>query len=142
MNPSKLFSAIPILSALALLATPSIGRCDRDTHGKSRTFELSRDHHHHHGGVFLYRPYPYYGYPYYYGPSFGVTIHRSYAPSDSGDLAADVQQQLRRRGYYHGPIDGDVGPGTRNAIRNYQDDRGLPVTGRIDRYLLRSLGIG
>jgi peptidoglycan hydrolase-like protein with peptidoglycan-binding domain len=53
----------------------------------------------------------------------------------------DVQQALRRRGYYHGSIDGDAGPGTRGAIRAYQDDRGLAVTGRIDAALVRSLGI-
>jgi peptidoglycan hydrolase-like protein with peptidoglycan-binding domain len=54
----------------------------------------------------------------------------------------DVQRELRRRGYYHGPIDGDVGPGTRAAIRAYQNDRGFAVTGRIDRSLLRALGVG
>lgn len=142
MKLAVLSFTIPMLSAVALLATPAVGRCDRDDHAKSRTFDRSHEHHHHHGGIFLYRPSPYYGHPYYYGPSFSVSVHRSYAPSYSSDLAVDVQRELRRRGYYHGPIDGDVGPGTRNAIRNYQDDRGLPVTGRIDRYLLHSLGIG
>lgn len=56
-------------------------------------------------------------------------------------LEVDVQSELRRRGYYYGPIDGDIGPGTRAAIRDYQIDRRLPVTGRIDTYLLRSLGL-
>jgi len=56
-------------------------------------------------------------------------------------LEADVQLALRRQGYYYGPIDGDIGPGTRSAIRNYQIDRRLPVTGRIDTYLVRSLGL-
>ncbi len=95
-----------------------------------------------------YRPNPYYQ-PYYYAaPSFGVTFGRSVysAPrpsysSYSDALAVDVQRALSRRGYYRGAIDGDVGPGTRAAIRGYQIDRGLPVTGRIDRPLLRSLGV-
>lgn len=56
-------------------------------------------------------------------------------------IEADVQLALRRRGYYHGPIDGDLGPGSRAAIRDYQYDRGLAVTGRIDTALLRSLGL-
>lgn len=56
-------------------------------------------------------------------------------------LETDVQLALRRQGYYYGPIDGDIGPGTRSAIRNYQIDRRLPVTGRIDTYLVRSLGL-
>ena len=52
-----------------------------------------------------------------------------------------MQRVLKRRGYYYGSIDGDIGPASRNAIRNYQADRGLKVTGRIDSSLLRSLGI-
>ncbi len=56
-------------------------------------------------------------------------------------IEADVQLALRRNGYYAGPIDGDLGPGTRAAIRDYQYDRRLPVSGRIDTYLLRSLGL-
>ncbi len=60
---------------------------------------------------------------------------------DFRPVEVDVQLALRRAGYYRGPIDGDVGPGTRGSIRAYQYDNDLPVTGRIDRYLLRSLGL-
>lgn len=56
-------------------------------------------------------------------------------------LEADVQIALRRNGYYNGPVDGDIGPGTRSSIRDYQYDRGLTPTGRIDTALLRSLGL-
>lgn len=65
----------------------------------------------------------------------------SYSSGYSDDLAVDVQRALARRGYYRGGIDGDVGPGTRAAIRSYQYERGLTVTGRIDSSLLRSLGV-
>lgn len=67
-----------------------------------------------------------------------------YAPRSnySDDLAVDVQRALRRNGYYGGDIDGDIGPESRAAIREYQRDRGLPATGRIDSSLLRSLRIG
>lgn len=61
--------------------------------------------------------------------------------SSSDELAVDVQRALARKGYYRGGIDGDIGPGTRAAIRSYQYQRGLEVTGRIDGSLLRSLGI-
>lgn len=103
-----------------------------------------------------YRPYGYssygYGYPYSYyrsAPSvsfvYSSSSPRYYrsAPSyrASSSLEADVQRALKRRGYYYGSIDGDIGPGSRNAIRSYQADRGLAVTGRIDSSLLRSLGI-
>jgi len=77
---------------------------------------------------------PYYGY---YGPPpRGVyTAHRYYS------LPMDVQYALSRCGYYAGPIDGDIGPASRRAIRAYQRDHGLPVTGGIDEPLLRALRV-
>jgi len=54
---------------------------------------------------------------------------------------ADVQRALARRGYYHGPVDGDIGPGTRRAIARYQSANGLRPTGEINSSLLRSLHI-
>lgn len=54
---------------------------------------------------------------------------------------AEVQRALARRGYYRGPIDGDLGPGSRNAIARYQADHGLRVTGGVNSSLLRSLGL-
>ena len=80
-------------------------------------------------------PYPYYYHPYYYEPGYverGRVVH---------SVESDVQYALSRKGYYGGPIDGDVGPRTRAAIRAYQVDKALPVTGRIDRPLLYSLGL-
>ena len=88
------------------------------------------------------------GFSYYSSPSYGyrerqdVYRGRQVYSSYSDSLAADVQRELRRRGYYRGSIDGDIGPGSRAAIRTYQDDRGHSPTGRIDTSLLRSLGIG
>lgn len=56
-------------------------------------------------------------------------------------VVRDVQRELARRRYYRGRIDGDFGPRTSSAIRKYQIHRRLPVTGQIDRPLLRSLRI-
>ena len=89
-------------------------------------------------------------YPYgYYAPAFGYGYYGApvvYGPSRYYDrLAAPVevavQRALRRLGYYHGPIDGEIGSGSRAAIRRFQADNGLEVSGRIDRPLLRSLGV-
>jgi hypothetical protein len=55
------------------------------------------------------------------------------------DLAMKVQSELARRGYYHGPIDGVIGTGSRQAIRGFQEAKGLPVTGLIDPNVLRAL---
>ena len=44
-------------------------------------------------------------------------------------------------GYYPGPLDGAFGPRTSRAIRNYQVDYRLPVTGRLDYRTRASLGV-
>ena len=55
------------------------------------------------------------------------------------DLAMKVQWALSRQGYYHGPIDGVIGPDGMRAIRAFQEAQGLPATGRIDPNVLRAL---
>ncbi|MDP9291496.1 MAG: peptidoglycan-binding protein [Verrucomicrobiota bacterium] len=67
--------------------------------------------------------------------------HRSHYSGRRHSIEAQVQLALARRGFYRGPIDGDIGHGSRHAIYDYQRSHRLPATGRIDRYLLRSLGI-
>ena len=105
-------------------------------------------HHRHHGwvGLGLYG-YGYgYGYPYYYYygpyPYYGAypTVYRRYVANDYYALVVWVQKALARRGYYHGPIDGLIGKGTRRAILAYRADHGLPVISRIDNKLLDALG--
>lgn len=54
---------------------------------------------------------------------------------------ASVQRALSQRGYYRGPIDGDMGPGSRAAVARYQADNGMKPTGAINDGLLRSLGL-
>jgi hypothetical protein len=53
----------------------------------------------------------------------------------------EVQAQLARLGFYHGPIDGNVAPGspTALAIAKYQQARKLPVTGAINGGLIADL---
>ena len=85
--------------------------------------------------------YPAYGYDPYYshyvydGPIFG------YGYAAPGDVTAQVQRSLAQQGYYYGPIDGILGPGTRSAIQRYQIDRGLAVTAAIDEQTLYTLGL-
>lgn len=45
------------------------------------------------------------------------------------DTVRFVQEQLAVQGYYPGAIDGIAGPKTRAAVRAYEADHGLPVTG-------------
>jgi hypothetical protein len=58
------------------------------------------------------------------------------------DYTVAVQRALAQLGYYHGPVDGVVGPETEKAIRWFQSVDRLPVTGEIDSATLRALRIG
>jgi len=44
-----------------------------------------------------------------------------------------VQQALKNAGYYSGAIDGKVGSGTKKAIYQFQQDKGLTADGLIGR---------
>ncbi len=117
---------------------------NRDHHHDS---DWWKHHHHHHDNVvFINGGYYYYdsGFWYpdyydYYTPSYTYYDTSDYYTSDN--VVFDVQRELRREGYYHGPIDGVIGPGTRGAIAAYQENNGLAPTGRINRALLESLGL-
>ncbi len=45
----------------------------------------------------------------------------------------DIQRALKNAGYYAGAVDGKIGPMTKVAIREFQDDMGLKVDGIIGR---------
>jgi peptidoglycan hydrolase-like protein with peptidoglycan-binding domain len=42
---------------------------------------------------------------------------------------AELQRRLSRAGYYHGSVDGVLGPQTRRAIRAYEADHGYADAG-------------
>ena len=52
-----------------------------------------------------------------------------------------AQQTLHEKGYYNGPIDGIIGPQTRNAIREYQKAEDLPINGELDAQTAAKLGV-
>ena len=79
-----------------------------------------------------YAPGSYYPYD---GPIYG---YRDLTPDR---VVVDVQTQLRRDGYYAGPIDGVLGPRTRRAITAFQADHGLAITPTIDEPTLDTLGL-
>jgi hypothetical protein len=67
--------------------------------------------------------------------------NNSYDQSSDSSVA-DVQDRLAREGYYHGKVDGVLGPETRHAILRYQSDKGLGMTGSLTMETRRSLGMG
>ena len=50
-----------------------------------------------------------------------------------------AQQRLNELGFDVGTPDGAAGPRTQNALRSFQQDQGLPVTGRLDQATMRQL---
>ena len=79
-----------------------------------------------------YAPNAYYAYD---GPIYGYNG----LPPDQ--VTANVQSALQQQGYYHGEVDGLLGPLTRAAVADYQRDHGLYTTSTIDQPTLQSLGI-
>jgi hypothetical protein len=65
----------------------------------------------------------------------------SYGTQYWSNLAISVQTKLAQQSYYHGSIDGVLGPASQLAIKEYQTAHRIRVTGRIDPKLLKSLGI-
>jgi Putative peptidoglycan binding domain len=93
---------------------------------------------------------PYYWNSGYWYPAWGYDSNAYYAydgpiygynnlPPDQ--VIANVQSALQQQGYYHGEVDGLLGPQTRAAIADYQRDRGLYITSAIDQPTLESLGM-
>jgi len=85
--------------------------------------------------------YPAWGYDpgYSYYPYDGPIYGYNNLPPDQ--VVANVQSALQEQGYYHGEVDGLLGPLTRAAIADYQRDHGLYITSAVDEPTLASLGM-
>ena len=118
---------------------------------KSEWHDQNWWHNHYHGNNFVFV----FGAPYfwnagYWFPAWGYNPNAYYAwdgpiyaynrlPPDQ--VIANVQSALQQQGYYHGEVDGLIGPLTRGAIADYQRDHGLYTTSTIDQPTLQSLGM-
>jgi len=87
----------------------------------------------------------------YWYPAWGYDQANSYYPYDGpiyvyndlppDQVIANVQSALQQQGYYHGEVDGLLGPLTRAAVADYQRANGLVETAAIDQPTLESLGM-
>ncbi len=109
-----------------------------------------RHHRHHHRNVVFvggFYPYSWY-YPWYYPYDYGYypytrsAVYDSVASYEGDSLVAEVQRRLASAGYYHGAIDGLIGPQTRRAIRAFERAHGLRVDGLIDDEFLSTMDLG
>jgi len=66
-------------------------------------------------------------------------------PSSDQDIVAQIvaaaQHELSLEGYYNGPIDGVFSPETHRAVRDFQRDNGLNVTGYLTPETRNALGL-
>jgi Ni/Co efflux regulator RcnB len=161
MKTTKLLIIALVVGAMAAssaVAQTATRTSARTSFNRSSTVSSSNWNHHRHYrhrsnvffGIGLGYPYGYgygYGYPYYgsypygygyYGPR--TTVYATARINDDATVAA-VQRRLARGGYYHGSVDGVIGPATRTAIRSFERNNGLAVDGEIDPQLLRTMGL-
>lgn len=68
-----------------------------------------------------------------YGTGTGAVDAVYRTPSGFELPSRSIQEALKNAGYYNGPIDGKIGPGTRKAIRAFQSDNGLTADGVVGR---------
>lgn len=61
--------------------------------------------------------------------------------NSSGAAVRFLQRLLQQAGYYKGTIDGKYDARTRRAVRNFQRDKGLNVTGRMDIETWEAMGV-
>jgi peptidoglycan hydrolase-like protein with peptidoglycan-binding domain len=64
-------------------------------------------------------------------------VQRSLRP----ELVIQIQEALNNAGYHLGTPDGKLGAGTLAALKKFQGDRHLPLTGRTDDITLAALGL-
>jgi hypothetical protein len=116
---------------------------------KSEWHDQNWWHNHHNRIVFVFGA-PYFWNAGYWFPAWGYNPNAYYAwdgpiyaynnlPPDQ--VIANVQATLQQQGYYHGDVDGLIGPLTRAAIADYQRANGLVETAAIDQPTLQSLGM-
>jgi peptidoglycan hydrolase-like protein with peptidoglycan-binding domain len=63
-------------------------------------------------------------------------------PKITQETILAMQQALLDGGYHLGDPDGQMGPATVAALKKFQTDRHLPVSGKLDAITLNTLGIG
>jgi len=71
------------------------------------------------------------------GSPFRGTVGRANSPED----VKEAQQALREKGYNPGPIDGMMGPRTREALKSFQTASGLETTGTLNAATAEKLGV-
>jgi peptidoglycan hydrolase-like protein with peptidoglycan-binding domain len=70
---------------------------------------------------------------------YGVATNQQGGVNLSSSDIKQAQEQLRDQGFYHGKIDGTLGPETKQALQQFQQKNGLPVTATLDQQTMDKL---
>ncbi len=71
------------------------------------------------------------------GQQMGAQERQKY----SRETVKEVQQALKEKGHDPGPIDGLMGPNTRQALRSFQKAENVKATGTLDQETGQKLGV-
>jgi photosystem II stability/assembly factor-like uncharacterized protein len=71
-----------------------------------------------------------------------AVVPKRRSPSNLTETIMHAQEALKAAGYHLGEPDGKSGPATTVAVKKFQGDRHLPVTGKLDSITLAALGVG
>jgi len=65
---------------------------------------------------------------------------RIQAENLSSNQIRKIQRALKNAGHDVGNVDGKWGPNTRQALKDFQEDKGMAATGRLNRRVIGALG--
>jgi len=68
--------------------------------------------------------------------------HRSFQNAPSPERYKEIQQVLSDKGYFKGDVNGQWGPTSVDALRQFQSDQNLVADGKLGSLSLIALGLG
>ena len=68
--------------------------------------------------------------------------HEPTQKAPTADRVTEIQSALAREGYYKGDPSGKWDADTQDAMRRFQESRGMTGTGKLDAPSLQKLGLG
>lgn len=73
--------------------------------------------------------------------TIGIGVFATSRRGSSGSEVKQIQEKLKRWGYYSGSIDGIYGSGTEAAVKRFQKSNGLTADGIAGKRTLEAMGI-
>ena len=71
-----------------------------------------------------------------------VAVRHPVQQQPTADRYKEIQQALADKGHFHGPVDGNWGPDSVEALKSFQREQNLDSDGKIGALSLMALGLG